>query len=94
MYSTIAILAHGADGDGYDHMWGGGAYGWIWGALMMAVMIAAVGALVVWIVRGGAQSATPRPPDPTHDARAILARRLAEGEITPDEFNERLSHLS
>ncbi len=94
MYSTIAILAHGADGDGYDHMWGGGAYGWIWGALMMAVMIAAVGALVVWIVRGGAQSATPRPPDPTHDARAILARRLAEGEITPDEYNERLSHLS
>jgi len=93
MYSAITILAHAGDGDGYDHMWGGGAYGWIWGALMMAVMIAAVGALVVWIARGGAQTATPRPPDPTHDARAILARRLAEGDITPDEYNERLAHL-
>ncbi len=93
MYSTLATLAHLGDGDGYDHMWGGGTYGWIWGALMMTVMIVAIGALVVWLVRGGAQSPAPRPPDPTHDAKAILARRLAEGDITPDEYKERLSHL-
>jgi len=94
MYSAISILAHAGDGDGYDHMWGGGTYGWVWGALMMAVMIAAVGALVVWIARGGAQAPAPTPPDPTHDARAILARRLAEGDITPDEYKDRLSHLN
>jgi len=93
MYSAITVLAHVGDGDGYHHMWGDGAWGWVWGVVMMAAMVAVVGALVVWLARGGGQGPKLPPPDATHDARAILARRLAEGEIDPDEYNERLSHL-
>ena len=47
-------------------------------------------ALSVWLVaRGpGHQSRTG-----LENARAVLADRMARGEIAPDEYRERLAHL-
>lgn len=91
--SLAAALA--ADWDG--HM-GGDAHGWmwLWGTLMMALFVAVI-ALVVWLIARGTHghpSATPPTSAPTDHARAILAERLARGEIDPEEYQERLRHLS
>ena len=72
-----------------DHMWGGGGWAWFAMALMMVLGAAAVG-LVVWAI---ARGVSPRQPSGTESARAILAERLARGEIAPEEYRERLQHL-
>lgn len=89
MIGAISVLADVAAGDSH-HMWGDGAIGWVWGIVMMLVMVGLVAVLIVWLLHLGDR--TPRL-DPTHDARSILATRLANGEITPEEYRERLSHL-
>ena len=67
--------------------WGSPAgYGWgMWlsGALMMVLFWGGLAALVVFVVRslGGPKQA------PTDSAIDTLRRRLAAGEITPDEFD-------
>ncbi len=93
MVAAINILADVADGDGFNHMWGGGALGWVWAAIMMTMMVAVAAAVISWLLRGGPN--TPARPsfDPTHEAKSILAKRLANGEVTPEEYRERLSHL-
>ena len=67
--------------------WGsGGGWGmWIFGILMMLLFWGGLAAIVVFLVRslGGSRHA---PPD---SAMETLRRRLAAGEITPEEF-ERL----
>jgi putative membrane protein len=73
-------------------MWGDGDHmdGWGWGWLMMLVLVVVVG-LVVWGIVRSTQHPTAHHP---HDrAREILAERLASGEITPDEYQERVAHL-
>jgi putative membrane protein len=82
-------------------MWGWGWHGmmrgpWILGGLLMFLFWIAVIALVIWLIvrlvrstsRGPAQS-SPQPqlaqPDPVLDT---LRRRLAEGAITSQEFDE------
>lgn len=72
-----------------NHMWGGGGWAWLAMTLMMVLGAAVIG-LIVWvIVRGSHQ----RPPSGVESARAILAERLARGDITPEEYRERLQHL-
>ncbi len=72
-----------------NHMWGGGGWAWIMMTLMM-VFGAAIVALVVWaIVRGGQHQSRSG----VESARAILAERLARGEIAPEEYRDRLQHL-
>lgn len=93
MLSAINILADIGDGHGYNHMWGNGSFGWIWGAFMMIAMVGLAVALIVWLIRGGSQPNYPPPADPTLEAKSILARRLANGEISPEEYHDRLSHL-
>jgi len=72
-------------------MWyyGGGA-GWI-GGLLMSLSMIAFWALVVLVVLWAVRSArvtrhVPHGPSP---AIAILEERLARGEISVEEFNER-----
>jgi len=92
MIGAMSVLADVAAGDSH-HMWGDGAIGWVWGTVMMLVMVGLVAVLIVWLLHIGDRSARPPRPDPTHEARSILATRLANGEITPEEYRERLSHL-
>ena len=64
--------------------WGSG-YGWgmaVFGILMMLVLWGGVAALIVFVVRS---LSGPRPA-PTDSAMETLRRRLAVGEITPEEF--------
>ena len=67
-------------------MWyyGAGGAGWFW--MMMVGMLlfwGGVGALVVWVAR---RSRAPQHnADPALD---ILRRRLAAGEITPEDFEK------
>ena len=71
-----------------DHM-GGGGWAWLAMTLMMLLGVAVIG-LVVWGVARGGQT---RPPSGLENARAILAERLARGDIAPEEYRERLQHL-
>lgn len=94
MGATIAgVLAHH---DGWDgHMgWGGGWWMLIWGTLMMAGLVV----LVVWLIRttatGGGVSGGSGSDDPLDSARRILAERYARGELSTEEYRERLDQLS
>ena len=68
--------------------WGGG-WMWLWGTLMMVVLVV----LVVWLVRAGSGSAGPARRDPADRGREILAERYAKGELSTEEYRERLSEL-
>lgn len=62
----------------YDYGWG-----WLWMGLMMLLFWGGLIALVVWLVR----AAAPRSHPPSSDSAVeTLRRRLAAGEITPDEY--------
>jgi uncharacterized membrane protein len=76
-------------------MRGPGLFGVLGGFLMLLLVIAAV-AVVIWLVvrllrstPGGPAQSTPQPqiqqPDPVLET---LRRRLAEGAITTQEFDE------
>ena len=92
MTRLYALLADTTD-DRWGHMngWGGG-WMWLWGIAMMALFVV----LIVWLVRA-ATPATPGRPvqaaDPTERARGILAERFAKGELTSDEYRERVDQL-
>ena len=69
--------------------------GWGWGAwLGMGLGMLAFTALVVWAVvmlmRGRTSADEIAPPPSAED---VLARRLAEGQIDPAEYQERLAAL-
>lgn len=84
-----AVLEHGP----WDHHgWDGGGWWWVWGMLMMGAWIALV-AWVVWLFAGRRVPAPPTGPEPTDRAREILAERYARGEISTDEYHERLDAL-
>ncbi|MCZ7531270.1 MAG: SHOCT domain-containing protein [Acidimicrobiia bacterium] len=77
-------------GDGWGHMdgWGGG-WMWLWGFLMMTFWIAVIG-LAVWLVMRGQDRGTRERND---RPREILAERYARGELSTDEYHERLEAL-
>ena len=85
-----ALLAQGGD-SGHMNGWGGGGM-WFWGVAMMALFVV----LIVWLVRartsssGSGQSKTV---DPTERAREVLAERFAKGELSVEEYRERLDAL-
>ncbi|MDW3221036.1 MAG: SHOCT domain-containing protein [Acidimicrobiales bacterium] len=92
MVTLLGILADA--GDGWDHMggWGGG-WMWLWGVAMMALFAM----LLVWLVRvsgaGPASQEGPLPRDPSDRAREILAERYARGELSTEEYRERVGEL-
>ncbi len=77
--------------DWHDHMMdgGGGAGWWVWGILMMILMLGIV-ALVVWLI---VRSTHVHWPSQSSSAREILSERFARGEIDADEYHDRLSKL-
>jgi putative membrane protein len=76
--------------DWHDRMMdGGGAGWWVWGVLMMFVMLGIV-ALVVWLIVRASHSAHGGQ---SSSAREILSERFARGEIDTDEYHDRLSKL-
>jgi len=81
-------------GYGYDMM---GGYGWFGGLLFLlfgALVVAAIVLLIIWAVRASGRhgdSGTAAPPasgDGHDEAVAVAKRRLASGEITPEEYQE------
>ena len=90
MIAAVALLA---ETDRWDHMdgWGGG-WMWLWGVAMMTLFVV----LVVWLVRASAGLNSPggtSPRDPGDRAREILAERYAKGEVTTEEYRERVREL-
>lgn len=77
-----------------DHM--DGHNGWGIAAFVMAVLVVlAVAALVVWLVRAGGSTRAPADAQPVKETpMEILDRRLALSEITPDEYKERAAILA
>jgi putative membrane protein len=66
----------------WDHSW------WpIWPLLWIGLIVT-----VVWLFRRRHWTAA-RPQTGAERARDILAERYARGEITNDEYRERLEHL-
>ena len=71
-------------------MWCNGGSMGVWGWMMMIALWGGVGALVVWAVR----SSGAGRDQPALSALEILERRLASGDITRDEYEERLRLLA
>jgi putative membrane protein len=83
-YALTSLAAYGGGGWGND-----GDGWWIFGPLFGLLWIALIATVVYLIVRRS------RPHEPTafERARDILAERYARGEITGEEYRERLAEL-
>jgi putative membrane protein len=83
---VTALLA--ASSDWHHHGWF-----WFWPLvpLFWIIVFVLLARLFFWRAPRGPWADHRR--DGTADARAILAERYARGEITHDEYRERLSHL-
>jgi putative membrane protein len=85
----VIITAPGDWENGWGHMWGwGGGWMWLAGLIMMLVWLAVI-VLAVWLV---ARAVTTGRTGPQR-AREILAERYARGEISRDEYAERLDGM-
>jgi putative membrane protein len=62
---------------------------------LLLLLAAAALAVVLWRGRHPAAplAAPPAPPSPTLNAQAILADRLARGEISPDDYRAAITVL-
>lgn len=73
-----------------SHMDGWGAGSWVLMSLGMVVFWALLVVAVVWLVRSLSDGGSRRPLS----AAELLERRLAEGEISVDEYRQRKDALS
>jgi len=84
-----------SDADRYvygPHMmwWGGGWYGMLFGPIFMVLVLAALIALTILLVRWlGGLGPGAMPPSPNQTPIDILKERFARGEIDKDEYEER-----
>ena len=69
--------------------WGDGP-GWFWGPLMLTLWVGLITG-AVWLMSRAMRS---RERSGVGRARDILAERFARGELTADEYQERLAQLS
>ena len=70
--------------------WGGGwGGGWWFGPLIPLLWLTLVG-LTVWLVTRRRRTAEPTGMD---RARTVLAERYAQGELSTEEYRERLENL-
>lgn len=90
MAITTILAQLVADNDGWGHMrgWGGG-WMWLWGTLMMFSWVAIIAAAIWFVTRARDRTSSPGGGR----AREILDERYARGELTTDEYRERLDHL-
>lgn len=86
----MGFCANGLGLGGWGHMGGWAGLGWLGPLFGFSLFVGLIGLLVVgsvWLVRRTAQqpaTASPAGQNPVEIAR----RRLAAGEITPDEFED------
>jgi putative membrane protein len=86
-YVLPALVAFGDDR--WRHGWGpGSGWGWLWGPIVL--LWAALIATVVWFV---ARTARSTERSGAERARDVLAERYARGELTTEEYRERLEQL-
>jgi putative membrane protein len=87
-YVLAALVAFGDDR--WRHGWGpGSGWGWLWGSIVLLGWVALI-ATVVWFV---ARSARSPERSSVERAREVLAERYARGELTTEEYRERLEQL-
>ncbi len=89
--ATMSVSTGFADYDGGYRMHDMGAGGWVFGPLMMILMVALIAGAVVLVlrlfgIRGGADNQRDR-------AIGILNERFAKGEIDKEEFESRRQAL-
>lgn len=87
MTATATLIFLAGAGDRFSP---GGPGGWWFGPLIPVLWIALV-ALVVWLV---VRRSKPADGDPLEHARRILSERYARGEVSTEEYRERLGQLS
>ncbi len=87
MHTLVQVFA---DTDGWSHMdgWGGG-WMWLWGTMMMFSWVAVIAGAVWLFGRGRDQSAGAGATR----ASDILEERYALGDLSTDEYRERLDQL-
>ena len=87
--ATIGLVV--ADSHGWGHMgtWGGGGM-WLWGTLMMFSSVVII-AGAIWLVSRGRNGTAGTT---SSRARDILDERYARGELSTEEYRERLDQLS
>lgn len=81
------VVAH-SPGWNQNGPWGG-EYWWIGRLVMMVVWIALI-VLAIWWFR---RSTWRREPSGIERARGVLAERYARGEISTEEYHERLEQM-
>ena len=92
--TALADISGHMGGRGHMDGWDDSGWMWIWGTIMMLAFIALVGVGIWALVRSQPRHTSGTAAvDATASARAILAERLARGEISPEEYRERLDHL-
>ena len=79
---SVGLIAQGGFGD--DHM---GGWGWL-AITAMAVMMGGM-AWMMWSMMRGGSHGTGSPEDPVE----VLKTRYARGELTAEEFQERLQTI-
>ncbi|MGZ4671579.1 MAG: hypothetical protein ACXV8K_02855 [Ilumatobacteraceae bacterium] len=94
---STAGVAFAADGRGFGMGFGRRRGGGLF-LLMVLLLLAAAVVLAVLLWRGRHPAVAPNvpappPPSPTFNAQAILADRLARGEISPDDYRAAVSVL-
>jgi putative membrane protein len=91
---SVEGVAFAADGRGFGHGFGPHRRG---GAFLMLLLLAAVVVLAVLLWRGRRPAAAAplatTPVSPTLNAQAILADRLARGELSPDDYRSAVAVL-
>lgn len=81
----------------WDREWGDhmdGAWSWVGGSMMIlwiVLLVLAIFALATWLARGGS---APGTSDHAADARSILDRRYARGEIDDETYRRMCDELS
>lgn len=78
MSALLGLIADGGFGDG--HMGGG------WGWLVVVAMVVMIGGMGWMMMRGAGSNGRGLSEDPV----AVLKARYARGELTTEEFQERL----
>ena len=91
--TSLPLLAFGP-----GHPWAHHAGFWPWAPIFFGffwiLMFAAVAFTISMFVRRGWHRQMASADPSGHDrARAILAERFARGEISAEEYDERVSHL-